>query len=425
MTRLTRRSFGLLAGAGAAHLALPHYARAEGKPRVVVIGGGPGGATAARYIAKDAGEDVDVTLIVSDPSYITCFFSNLYMGGFRTLESITHNYDTLAANYGITVVNGWAEAIDRDGKTVVMADGSKVPYDRLIVSPGIDFIWDSVPGFSEEASEIMPHAYKGGPQTTLLKAKLDAIEKGQQIVIVPPPNPYRCPPAPYERASMFAHLLKAKGYTDNKIIILDPKPKYSKQALFQEGWEKYYLGMVEWYGPDVHGGIKSVDPATGDIVTDLDTFHGDLVNLIPAQKAGMIAAKAGLTDDSGFCPIDPATMRSVMDDAIYVLGDATIAGDMPKSAFAANSQAKVAAMTIRGELTGSRVFPAKYSNSCWSLIETNDGVKVGAQYAPTAEKIASTTSFISQTHEDPAVRQATYEESLGWYKGITTDIFGS
>lgn len=424
MTKLTRRSFGLLTGAGVASLALPFYARAQDKPRVVVIGGGAGGATAARYIAKDAGDAVDVTLIEANPKYTTCFFSNLYLGGYRSFESITHGYDTLASNYGITVVNGMADSIDRDAKTVVMADGSKVPYDRLVVAPGIDFIWDSVEGYSEEAAEIMPHSWKAGPQTQLLKAKLDAIEKGQQIVMVAPPNPYRCPPGPYERASMFAHVLKEKGLTDNKIIIIDPKAKFSKQALFQEGWEKYYPGMIEWYGPDVHGGIKNVDPAAGTVTTDLDTFQGTLVNVIPAQKAGMIAAKAGLTNDSGFCPIDPASMRSMVDENIYVIGDASIAGDMPKSGFSANSQAKVAAMTIRGELTGSRVFPAKYSNTCWSLIETNDGVKVGAQYAPSPEKIASTTSFISQTHEDPAVRQATYEESLGWYKGITTDIFG-
>ncbi|MES0811394.1 NAD(P)/FAD-dependent oxidoreductase [Roseibium sp. SCPC15] len=425
MRKFSRRTFGLLAGAGATSLALPHYARAQGKPRAVVIGGGAGGATAARYMAKDAGDDLDVTLIEANPAYTTCFFSNLYLGGFRSFDSITHGYDTLASNYGITVVNGRADAIDRDAKEVVMADGSRVPYDRLVVAPGIDLIYDSVPGYSAEAAEIMPHSWKAGPQTKLLKTKLDAIENGQQIVMVTPPNPYRCPPGPYERVSMMAHVLKEKGLGDSKIVIIDPKPKFSKQALFQEGWEKYYPGMIEWYGPDVHGGIKGVNPATGEVETDFDTFKGDLVNVIPAQKAGNIASKTGLANDTGFCPIDPKSMRSQIDDNIFVIGDASIAGDMPKSGFSANSQAKVAAMAIRGDLIGSKVFPAKYSNTCWSLIETNDGVKVGAQYAPTDEKIASTSKFISQTGEDDAVRQATYEESVGWYKGITTDIFGA
>ena len=223
---------------------------------------------------------------------------------------------------------------------------------------------------------------------------------------------------------MMAHMLKAKGHTNSKIIILDPKEKFSKQGLFQEGWAKYYPGMVEWYGPDVHGGIKSVDAASGTVETDLDTFTGALLNVIPAQKAGMIAAKAGLTNDSGFCPIDAATMRSDNDENIFVIGDASIAGAMPKSGFSANSQAKVAAMIIRSELTDSKAFPAKYANTCWSLIETNDGVKVGAQYEPKDGKIASTSTFVSQTGEEDSVRKATYEESEGWYKGITADMFG-
>ncbi|PTW63358.1 cytochrome-dependent sulfide dehydrogenase (flavoprotein) [Breoghania corrubedonensis] len=425
MTALTRRCFGMLAGAGVASLAAPSFLRAQGAPHVVIVGGGAGGATAARYIAKDAGEAINVTLIEANPQYTTCFFSNLYLGGFRSFASITHGYDTLAANYGITVVNARATAIDRQARAVRLADGSRVAYDRLIVAPGIDLIYDSVPGYSEDATGIMPHAWKAGPQTQLLKSRLDALEDGQQIVIVPPPNPYRCPPAPYERASVFAHVLKAKGHTGSRIIILDPKPKFSKQALFSEGWEKYYPGMIEWYGPDVHGGIKGVDPAAGTVETDFDTFHGALVNVIPAQRAGRIARDAGLADDSGYCPIDPASMRSMMDENIFVLGDAAIAGDMPKSAFAANSQAKVAAMNVRGDLIESKVFPARYANTCWSLIETDDSVKVGAQYAPTAEKIASTSSFISQTHEASEVRKTNYEESLGWYAGITADIFGA
>ncbi|HMQ57275.1 MAG TPA: FAD/NAD(P)-binding oxidoreductase, partial [Rhizobiaceae bacterium] len=367
---------------------------------------------------------IDVTLIDASDKFTTCFFSNLYLGGYQTFEQITHGYDKLEANYGIRKVTGMATAIDRGAKTVTMADGSTIPYDRLVVSPGIDIIYDSVEGYSMEAAEIAPHAWKAGPQTQLLKAKLDAVENSQQIVMLAPPNPYRCPPGPYERVSMMAHVLKAKGLTDCRIIVLDPKDKFSKQGLFQEGWEKHYPGMVEWIGPEIHGGIKGVDVNAGTVATDFDTFKGALLNIIPAQRAGAIAVSAGLADDKGFCPIDPASMKSAMDENVYVIGDASIAGDMPKSGFSANSQAKVAAMSIRGELTGSKVFPARYSNTCWSLIETDDGVKVGGQYEPKEGKIASTASFISQTGETADVRKATYEESIGWYAGITADMFG-
>lgn len=424
MTNLSRRQFGLLLGAGTTALFMPTYLRAQAKPKVVVIGGGAGGATAARYIAKDSKGEIDVTLIDASEKFTTCFFSNLYLGGYRDFASITHGYETLQSNYGINKITAYAKSVDRAAKTVTLADGSTVPYDKLVVSPGIDLIYNSVAGYSEEAAEIAPHAWKAGPQTELLKAKLDAVKDGEQIVMVAPPNPYRCPPGPYERVSMMAHVLKSKGFTNSKIIVLDPKDKFSKQGLFQEGWAKYYPGMVEWYGPDVHGGIKGIDAAAGTVETDLDTFSGVLLNVIPKQKAGIIAAEAGLTDDSGFCPIDAATMRSVNDEHVYVIGDASIAGAMPKSGFSANSQAKVAAMVIRSELTNSKVFPAKYSNTCWSLIETNDGVKVGAQYEPQEGKIAATANFISQTGEDEGVRKATYEESEGWYKGITADMFG-
>lgn len=424
MAGLTRRQFGLFTGASAAALTLPTYLRAQGKPRVVVVGGGAGGATAARYIAKDSDGAINVTLIDESEMFTTCFFSNLYVGGFRSFESITHSYDTLQSSYGITKVTGRATGVDRAAKTVTMADGSTIPYDRLVVSPGIDLIWDSVEGYSEELSQTAPHAWKAGEQTKILKAGVDAIENGQQILMVAPPNPFRCPPGPYERASMMAHVLKSKGLTDSKVIILDPKDKFSKQGVFQEGWEKHYPGMIEWYGPDVHGGIESIDVKAGTVETGLDTFKGAFMNVIPAQKAGAIAAAAGLTNDSGFCPIEPDSMRSTVDEAIFVIGDACIAGDMPKSGFSANSQAKVAAMNVRADLVGSKVFPAKFANTCWSLIETGDSIKVGAQYAPGDGKIASTQAFISQMNEEDALRKANFEESVGWYAGITADMFG-
>lgn len=424
MVNVTRRHFSFLTAAGVASLATPTILRADAKPKVVVLGGGAGGATAARYIAKDSNGALDVTLIDPAESFTTCFFSNLYLGGVRDFNSITHGYDALQNGYGITKITAMAADIDRDGKAVVLQDGTRVPYDRLVVSPGIDLIYDSVPGYSADLEEDAPHAWKAGRQTQVLKAKLDALEDGQNIVMVTPPNPYRCPPGPYERVSMMAHLLKSKGFTKSTITILDPKPKFSKQALFQQGWEAHYSGMIEWLGPDIHGGITGVDVGAGTVETDFDTFEGALLNIIPAQRAGAIAATAGLTEENGFCAIDPASMRSQQDEAIFVIGDACIAGDMPKSGFSANSQAKVAAMNLRGDLLDSKVFPAKFSNTCWSLIDTDNSIKVGAQYAPTPEKIASTSKFVSQLEDTAEVRATNYEESVGWYNGIVTDMFG-
>ena len=421
MQNINRRKFGLLACAGIAAIANPYTTSAQSKPRVVIIGGGAGGASAARSLAQDKG--LDVTLVSASDTYTSCFFSNLYLGGFRDFNSITHSYDNLAAD-GVTVVTGFASGVDRNSKTVSLQDGSSLTYDRLIVAPGISFNYDSVPGYTESDAETAPHAWQAGTQTQLLKAKLDAMQDGDSIVMVPPPNPYRCPPGPYERASMMAHVIKSRGFKNSQIIILDPKPKFSKQALFQEGWEKHYPGMIEWYGPDVHGGIVNVDAKAGIVETDLDEFSGAVLNIIPQQKAGSIAFAAGLTDDTGYCPIDATSMRSTIDDNIFVIGDASIAGAMPKSGFSANSQAKVAALAIRNDLTGLSIDAAVYSNTCWSLIAADDGVKVGASYEAIDGKITSTSTFISKPGESSELRETTYLESLGWYSAISVDMFG-
>lgn len=418
--RLTRRGFVGAAAASAAALSAPAVLGAA-RPKAVVVGGGAGGATVARYVAKDSKGAVDVTLIEPTRTYYTCFFSNLYIGGFREFNSIGHSYGTLASKYGINVVHDWAVGVDRDAKTVALAGGGSVPYDRLVLSPGIDFVDGSVPGWDVSAQNRMPHSYKAGSQTQLLKAQIEAMPDGGTFVMVAPPNPFRCPPGPYERISMVAHVLKAKN-PKAKILVFDPKEKFSKMALFQEGWENHYKGMVEWVGGEF-GKVEEVRPDAMEVVVDGEVTKADACNVIPAQKAGRIAELAGITNDAGWAPIKPATMQSRMDDNIHVLGDAAQQGDMPKSGFSANSQAKVAAMAIRGALTGSKTFPAKFSNTCWSLIDTDDGVKVGASYKATEEKIAKIDGFISKTGEDAALRKQTYEESIGWYAGITADMF--
>ncbi len=418
---LNRRTFLGTAGVVAAGLSAP-MVLAQGKPRVVVVGGGAGGATAARYIAKDSKGEINVTLIEPSRTYYTCFFSNLYLGGFQELSDIAHSYGALAAGYGINVVHDWAVGVDRDAKTVSLAGGGSVPYDKLILSPGIDFVDGAVEGWDVSAQNKMPHAYKAGSQTELLKAQIMAMPEGGIYAMVAPPNPFRCPPGPYERVSMVAHVLKANNPTA-KIIVADPKPKFSKMSLFQEGWANHYEGMVDWIGEDFGGGNVSVNPDAMTVTIDGEETKVDVCNVIPAMKAGRIAELAGVTEGN-WAPVNAADMSSKADPDIYVLGDASQQGDMPKSGFSANSQAKVCANAVRGALTGSKVFPAKFSNTCWSLIDTEDGVKVGATYEATPEKIAKIDGFISQTGEDAELRKATYQESLGWYAGITADMFG-
>ena len=418
---LNRRYF-LRAGAAAGALLAAPMAIGQGTPRVVVIGGGAGGATAARYIAKDSKGAIDVTLVEPSRAYYTCFFSNLYLGGFKELEDIGHSYGTLASDYGVNVLHDWAVGVDRAARTVTLAGGAVLPYDKLILSPGIDFVDGSVPGWDISSQNAMPHAYRAGSQTELLKAQVMEMPKGGVFAMVAPPNPYRCPPGPYERISMVAHVLKASN-PDAKIIVADPKSKFSKMALFQEAWADHYEGMIDWIGESFGGGNVAVDPGAMTVTIDGEVTKVDVCNVIPAMKAGRIAELAGVTDGN-WAPVNAADMSSRADGDVHVLGDASQQGDMPKSGFSANSQAKVCAAAVRGALTGSKVFPARFSNTCWSLLATDDGVKVGATYEATPEKIAKVDGFISETGESAELRAATYRESEGWYAGITADMFG-
>ena len=285
--------------------------------------------------------------------FTTCFHSNLYLGGFRSRKSLTHSYDALPSKYGVKLVHQAAAAIDRDKKSIRLADGSTLAYDRLVVAPGINLKLILFPGYSPAASETTPHAWKGGAQIELLKRQLNSLEDGALIVLIAPPNPYRCPPAPYERASMMAHVLKSKGRKNVLIVILDAKESFPEQALFQEGWEKHYAGMLEWQDPKMHGGIKHIDVPTMTVETDLASYQANLVNVIPAQIAGRIAREAGLANESGYCAVDATSVENcpVVDANVHILGDACIAGEMPKSASSANSQAKVAALMVRAELS--------------------------------------------------------------------------
>ncbi|UYO46893.1 NAD(P)/FAD-dependent oxidoreductase [Rhodopseudomonas palustris] len=417
---ISRRGVIRAAAAATAMFACPVIAKA--KPRVVVVGGGAGGATAAKYL-RHGNDAIDVTLIEANRRYVTPFTSNLYLGGLKSFETLTFGYEGVAA-HGVGLVFDQVAAIDRDNKEVRTASGARLGYDRLVLSSGIDFRWDAVPGYSEAAAERMPHGYRGGAQFQLLKSQLDALGDGALIVIIAPPNPYRCPPAPYERASMMAHALKSRGVKNARIVILDAKDHFAMQTLFIDGWERHYSGMIEWQDPTIHGGIKAVDPKAMTVTTDFETHKAALVNVIPPQIAGKLGRDAGLADASGFCPVDAGTMASLIDPSIHVIGDSVTGGEFPKSGFAANNEGKTAAMIIRADLIGDRRMPVRFTNHCWSDIAPDDAIKNGARYTPQDGKIVMSDPYTSQLDESPQLRAKQAREAAGWYIGMTTDIFG-
>jgi sulfide dehydrogenase [flavocytochrome c] flavoprotein subunit len=424
--RITRRDFGKLIGAaGAGTMAatgVSRFAIAQNVPKVVVVGGGAGGATAAHFLKKDA-PNFDVTLIETNPIYSSSFFSNLYLGGFRQVESLNHGYQGLKS-LGIKVVQGTATDVDSAGKTVKVG-GRTFPYDKLVLSPGIDIKFDSVPGYSREAALVMPHAYNTALDgKRLLKRQLDAMRDGGVVVIVTPNNPYRCPPGPYERACMIAHYLKTRK-PKSKLIILDPKKAFSKQPVFTEAFDKYYKDIIELnLTTEIDDfAVASVDPKTKEIVTKAGKkVKADVANIIPQQRAGEIAHKAGAAKGD-WCPIDPENFSAKEVKDIYVLGDSAIAVEMPKSAFSANSQAKVVVADILTALANKEKFPARYRNTCWSLLAPDDDIKIGANYAPKDGKLDPSGSFVSQKGEAADVRKQNYAESIAWYDSIISEMF--
>ncbi len=429
MTGITRREFNALAaGAGLVAVSeLPRPALAAGSAKVVIIGGGPGGAAVANRL-KTADAALDVTLIEPKVKYTTCFYSNLYLGGFRSFKSITHDYEGVKKR-GINVVTDTATGIDTTAKKVALAKGSPLTYDRLVVAPGIDFKYDAIEGYSPEAAKIMPHAWKGGPQTWLLKEKLLALPDGGLIVMAVPQNPYRCPPGPYERACMIAHFLKTKK-PKAKLILFDAKKTYAKQAVFEEAFDEYYKDIVEINLTNEIDDftVVKVDAATGAVTTKAGrTERAALANIIPPQKAGDIAASAGLTEGD-WCPVDPENFTSTKAKDVYVLGDAAIAGEMPKSAYSAVSQAGVVAADMIADLQGKPRGSGRFRNTCWSMVAPDNSAKIGGDYVPATKDgkpyLEIKDGFISKANDSAELRHQTFLESADWYQSIVEDLFG-
>ena len=425
---LDRRSFLKLVGAGAGAagaVSLPLIGQAaelmpKSAKRVVVIGGGYGGTIAAKYI-RMMDKSIEVVMIERNDHFVSCPFSNLYIGGILTdLNPLTIKYDKLAANHGVRVVQAEVTAIDAAAKTVTTSKGT-IAYDRLVVSPGIDFRLDEMKGYDAAAMEKMPHAWKAGPQTVLLRKQLVDMKDGGTVVMTVPLAPYRCPPGPYERASLIAHYLK-KNKPKSKVVVLDANPDItSKGGLFKKGWKDNYEGIID-YRPAKK--VTEVDAkAMAVMVEGLEEVKGDVVNVIPPQRAGQIAVAAGLVgDDKNWCPVNATTFESTKQAGIHVIGDACVAGAMPKSGYSANSEAKICAMNIVALMNGKETTELSGINVCYSYITDKDAVSVAGVYTVKEGKIIAVPNSggVSPADFSATKTEAMYAES--WLKNILTEM---
>jgi len=429
MTNITRRRFITIGSTAAAVSALgfPMLCLGASK-RVVIVGGGIAGATVAKYLRlMDA--NIDITLIEPKKTYTTCFLSNEVLWNHRSIDTIEFRYNALKKR-GINVVHDVATKIDPDAKQVTIKSGYRFDYDVCVVSPGISFNWDAIENYTPAVSNQLPHAYQAGPQTLLLRDQLKAMKNGGTFILVAPQNPFRCPPGPYERASQIAWYFK-NHKPKSKIIILDPKPKFSKMKLFTAGWERYYgyntgNSMIEWIGEADGGEVTRVD-AKKMLAIATSPYKGDVINVIPPQTAGKIAIQTELVDEGGWCPINHRTFESTLHKDIYVIGDATIAAPMPKSGYAANSQAKVCAAAIVAKFNGEPEPVPSLVNTCYSLITPDHGISVAMVYKLSPKgKIQKVKGAGGLTPIDASdeMRKREVAYAYSWFKNITHDIFG-
>jgi sulfide dehydrogenase [flavocytochrome c] flavoprotein chain len=418
----TRRTVARGFAASAAALALPCPSFAQAAARVVVIGGGFGGASCARAL-RQIEPKLQVTLIEPKTFYFACPFSNEAIAGLREFEAQQFTYDRIAAE-GVTVVAQAAAKVDSRARTVGLADGTSIAYDRLVLSPGIALRFDALPGYDEAAATKMPHAWIAGEQTLLLRRQLEAMDDGGTVVLAVPAAPLRCPPAPYERASLIAHYLTTKK-PRSKVIILDAKDGFSQQRLFENAWQELYPGMIERVALSQGGRVTSVDAAANTIVTDFGNYTADVANVIPPQKAGRIAEIAGAADNTGWCPIDPVTFASKRVPNIHVIGDACIAGAIPKSASAANAEAKACAAAVVNLLAGKAPETPRLTGACYSTVAPGYAFSLSGAYAPKdglfTEVEGPSTSLVDAPRE---VRAQEAETALKWFSAITADTFG-
>ncbi|MEJ7928916.1 NAD(P)/FAD-dependent oxidoreductase [Ramlibacter sp. AN1015] len=383
---MQRRSF-LHSSAAAALLGLGACASPRSIPdraRVVVIGGGYGGATAAKYVRLLSDHKIDVVLVEPNPAFVSCPLSNLVLGGSHQLAELTTPYDALVRRHAITLARDTATAIDTTARRVRLAGGASIGYDKLVVAPGIDLRLDAIEGLAAaHASGAVLHAWKAGPETTLLRRQLEAMPDGGVFAITIPEQPYRCPPGPYERACQVAWYLK-QAKPRSKVLVLDANPDVtSKGALFKKAWAEQYPGLIE-YRPQHK--LEAVDARAGVLRFEVqDAVKAQVLNVLPPMRAGQIAVQAGLNNQANnrWCGVDYLTFESTAAGDVHVLGDAIqIAPGMPKSGHMANNHAKVAAAAIVAQLAGWAPNPAPMlTNTCYSFVDDRQVMHVASVHA--------------------------------------------
>jgi sulfide dehydrogenase [flavocytochrome c] flavoprotein chain len=419
---VTRRDAVLGITAAATSFAVPSILRAQSAGRVVVVGGGFGGAACARAL-KRAQANLQVILIEPNAAFTSCPFSNEVIAGLRNIEAQQFGYDKVAAD-GVTVISQAVTTIEPQLRSVMTADGVALPYDRLVLSPGIDFHFEALPGYDDAASGKMPHAWKAGAQTLLLRRQLEAMPDGGTVAIAIPANPSRCPPAPYERASLIAHYLKTTK-PRSKVLILDAKDNFSQQRLFEKAWKELYGDMIERIGLSQGGRVTSVDPATRTIVTEFGNYTPDVANVIPPQRAARIAQIAGAADATGWCPIAPVTFESKLVQNVHVIGDACLGGGIPKSASAASAQGKACAAAIVNLLAGRAPETPRLTGVCYNIVAPGYGFSLAGNYQPRGDIFAEVEGGATSPVDAPRelrAREATDAER--WFQTITADTFG-
>ena len=420
-----RQAINLITGASATTLSgliRPRQANAKGA-KVVVVGGGFGGSATARAI-KFLAPGIEVFLIAADAAFVCCPGSNKVIGGFGRIEDQTVGYGAIA-KAGVKVIAGRAETVDADARRVTLADGTVLPYDKLVLSPGIGFHWDEVEGVSAATAEDIPHAWQAGPQTTLLRRQLEAMPDGGTFALVAPVGPLRCPPAVGERVSLVAHYLKTTK-PKSKIVVFDAKSKFALQDLFEEAWEELYPGMIEYRLAETDGIVRAIDPETRTVSTDFDDIPADVVNFIPRQHAADITDSAGAMDETGWCPVDPATFASTRVPHVHVIGDAAFAPPLPKAAATAVSVAETCAQAIIRDLTQGAVPDTRWHAGCFSLAAPSHGFEASTDFYNkdghvAVDEATMNRSPLGASGED---RAADAEKAELWLAGIMGKVWG-